>query len=486
MSRSNKVFKGAILTVAMRWSDRTIGLVSTIVLARLLVPEDFGVVAMAMLVVGLVDILLNLGVNQVLIHDRSPEKSDYDTAWTLRLLQSCVVALLIFFTAPIAANFFDNDEISNVLRFMAVTVVVSSLENIGIIDFQKRLEFDKDFKFFFFRRLAGFTVTITLAFILQSYWAMVIGSFAGRLAGVALSYYMSTFRPELSLRSVKKIWSFSQWVLIRNIGGYFDTKIDRIIIGRQLNADTLGGYTIAGEIAALPTTELLAPIGRVLFPAFVEKRHDKEAFRQRVSLAIGVQALAALPACIGLAFIAEDLVAVVLGSRWVVFAPLVQIMAISNLVTSLSHACGYTLLTLGRVKFLAVLAWLNAFVFILFAVLLSSSANAESFALMRLFVICVGTSIVVVTVVFSAKVVTICDLVRQMARPSFAIIVMYVSLFQLQPYLSEYDPLLSMFLETVFGAAVYTIMIWLLWLVFGKPEGAEAYLLKNIRYQTQK
>ena len=100
---SNSVFSGAVLTVSMRWTDRLIGLVSTLILARLLVPEDFGIIAMASIVVGLTEVLFDLGVNVALIQNKSPTKGHYDTAWTLRLLQSGVAAILVAGTAPLAA-----------------------------------------------------------------------------------------------------------------------------------------------------------------------------------------------------------------------------------------------------------------------------------------------------------------------------------------------------------------------------------------------
>jgi polysaccharide transporter, PST family len=483
MPKSNKVFNGAIITVAMRWSDRLIGLVSTVVLARLLMPEDFGIVAMAMLVVGFVDVFLNMGVNQVLIHNREAEREDYDTAWTVRFVQSLCVGTIVFCTAPLAVDYFDTPDVANVLRVMAFSIVVGGLENIGIITFQKELEFGRDFKFFFIKRIISFIVTLTIAIVFQTYWAMVIGSVVGRLTGVILSYGMHSYRPSFSFARLASIWSFSQWVLFRNIGGYFDGTIDRFLIGNRLDATALGGYTLAGEVAALPTSELLAPIGRVLFPAFVDKRDDSVEFAGRVSMALGVQGMVALPACLGIAFVATDLVDVALGSKWLFIAPLIQIMAFSHLVVSLIHSCGYALLALGKVKIQAMLTWFQALLFVGIALSVGAGAEAEKYALIRFGVILVGSTALIIVTLFQLKIMTVSDFLSPLIRPVLATLLMVLMLTQLHSELSLVSAASRLFFEVFFGVIVYVVCMAVLWRLVGKPAGAEEYLLKNLRYR---
>jgi lipopolysaccharide exporter len=165
------VFKGAILTVSMRWTDRLIGFGSTLILARLLVPADFGVVAMASLVVGLADVLLSLGVNVALIRNHNATPAHYNTAWTLRLAQSAIAATVVFVAAPAAALYFNDPRIIPVLRFMALGMLLVGMENIGIITFQKEMRFGLDFRFVFLKRIVGFLTTILAAWLLRSYWA---------------------------------------------------------------------------------------------------------------------------------------------------------------------------------------------------------------------------------------------------------------------------------------------------------------------------
>src|SRR5574343_1343215 len=144
--------RGAVIVVAMRWTDRLIGLFSTLILARLLVPADFGIVAMASIVVGLVDTLLALGVGSALIQNRNAGREDFDTAWTLGIIQGAVVATLIWFAAPYAAESFRDPRVQDVVRVMAFTTFLGAFENIGVVAFQKNMEFGRDFRYFLFRR----------------------------------------------------------------------------------------------------------------------------------------------------------------------------------------------------------------------------------------------------------------------------------------------------------------------------------------------
>lgn len=456
-------------------------MVSMVVLARLLTPADFGIIAMASLAVGLIDVLLDLGVNIALIQNSKADDDDYNTAWSLRLIQACLAGLLIILMAPIASEYYNNPNVTDVLRVMAVSVIIAGLENIGIVTFQKNMEFGLDFKFFFFKRVVGFLITLFAAFLLHSYWAMVLGSLAGRVAGVLLSYGMHPFRPRFSLIRLKHIWSFSQWVLVKNIGSYFDNRLDQLFVGRITNAATTGTYTVAGEIAALPSTELLAPLGRVLFPAFIQQKNDPVAFARIVSISIGVQGLVAIPACIGLALVSHDAVFVLLGAQWVAAAPIIQIMAITNLCFALIHTGGYALLAIGKIKILAFVTWLQAILFLITAVLLVHSIDAIGLATIRMAALAFGSVILIGIVIFKIPTLSIKAFFYPLIRPAIATILMTLLINSIHPSLGDMPHILRLVSEIAAGSLAYSVCIISFWLFAGRPEGAESYLLRNIK-----
>ncbi len=477
--------ESAFLTVAMRWSDRLLGLVSMVILARLLVPADFGIIVMASLVVGLIDVLLDIGVSTALIHNQKADEEDYNTAWTLRFIQSCLTGIIIFFSAPLVADFYNNVLVADVLRIMALSVVIAGLENIGVVKFQKNMEFGKDFKFFFYKRITGFIITLIFAFILHSYWAMVIGALSSRIIGVFLSYGMHSYRPRFQLTRLSVIWSFSKWVLLSNIGGYLNSQIDKLLVGNRTNETVLGTYSVAHDVAAMPTTELLAPLGRVLFPAFVQRRDDPELFVRSLSTAIGVQALVAIPACIGLALVADDVVLILLGPNWIQAAPLIQVMAFTNLLISLTHSGSYALLATGKVKLLAVVTWLQVILLLGLAILLFPQSGAIEIATIRVFVVAIGSVVIISLVLVQIKMFYIGDYFKPILRPLLSTGVMALLLIQLHAELVDLTPAIRIFFEVFVGCIVYTAIMVLLWLLQGRPEGVEEYLLKNFRHKFQ-
>ena len=182
----------------MRWSDRLIGFAKHVDSSA---PSHtkrfrFGNRTAATVVAGLVDVLLDLGVNAALIQSGSSTCADYDTAWTIGLGQALIAATIIFLLASPAATYYNQVEVANVLRVMSVAVLIGAFQNIGIVDFQKNMEFGRDLKFYLARRLVGLAVTIPAAFVLRSYWALVLGSLVLTLAGVGLSYVCTRTDPD--------------------------------------------------------------------------------------------------------------------------------------------------------------------------------------------------------------------------------------------------------------------------------------------------
>lgn len=480
MAKQQKVFKGALLTVAMRWSDRAIGLISMVVLARILVPEDFGIVAMASLIVGFVDVFLDLGVNQALIHNKDADQEDYDTAWSIRLTQALISGVIIILSAPLAAQYFNTPQLVTVLQVMAITLVVGGFENIGIIAFQKEMNFGRDFQFFFIRRFAGFILTLIIAVLYETYWAMVFGSLFGKVVGVVISYIMHSLRPRFAFTRFNQIWSFSKWVLFKNVGAYFDLSMDKVLVGRHLSPSDLGGYTVASEVSALPTTELLAPLGRVLFPAFVDKRQDPKEFAQRVLMAIAVQCLIAIPACIGLMYVATDLVSIVFGEKWLFAAPIIQIMAITNLIGTFAHSCGYALLALGKAKTQAIIIWVQSAVFVLVAVSFLVDPIAQDFAILRMAAVFVGSILIIGIVIKQVSDLKVIDVARNIVRPLLSVAVMFFVMYSLQEFLIDFNEVVRLGVNVSAGVFTYSISILICWLLFKKPPGAEKYIIQNI------
>lgn len=473
------IFASAILSVSLRWTDRLIGFVSTLILARLLAPDDFGIIAMASLVVGLSDVLLGLGVNVALIQTRDPTQAHYDTAWTLRLAQLAFAATLVCLAAPQAEAYFNDARIAPVLYAMAAAMLLTGLENIGVITFQKEMRFQLDFRFVFLKRIVGFVVTIIAAWILRSYWALVIGTLAGRSFGVLLSYRMHPMRPRISFEKMKEIFSVSQWVLLNNIGNYLNRNLHKILVGRRTTAGVVGGYTLADEISSMPSTEVLAPLNRVLFPAFVAAKHDPAELKRLFLLAQGVQSLLGISAGVGLALVANEAVHVLLGEKWLFIAPFIQVLALANVVEAITTSSGYVFMTLAKVRLSAMINWVQAFLFVAGAFLLFPEADAIQIGWLRVLTVVLGLVLSVWILLQTLENICLADIFRTVSRPLLGTGAMALAVTCAGDML-QLAPLAALIVKISIGLVVFPVAVLLLWWMAGRPSGAEAYLLNKL------
>lgn len=483
-SAKTSPLRGAILVVSMRWTDRLIALLSTIILARLLVPEDFGIIAMASLAVGFVEILLDLGVNVALLQNRAPTPQYYNTAWTLRLIQMSVAGLAVALAAAPASAYFGDERIVPVLYAMAIGLLLGSMENIGVITFQKEMRFGLDFRFMFSKRLAGFVITIIAAWVLRSYWALVIGSLGGRLVGVVLSYHLHPMRPRFSMSRFRDIFSVSQWTLVNGIAGYLNRNLHKIAVARLSGAATTGAYALADDIAAMPASELLAPLNRVLFPAFVAAKENLPELKRLYLLAQGLQILVAVPACVGLALVAQDAVLFLLGDAWLLAVPFVQLLALANVCHAVTTSGAYVILTMGHFRKLALLGWAQILFFVVGAIAFLQTPDAIAIASLHLSVIVAAFFLASFLILRSLPTLRPIEAVRSIFRPVLATAVMAALVLQVDHLLPLPAGALMLAAKVVVGIFTYSGAIAVMWWLAGKPPGAESYLLKNLAFRS--
>ena len=273
-SLSQKVFKGAKWYVAMRWSIRFLGIISSAFLARLLVPEDFGLVALVMVIYGLINLLFQFGVNWALIQNNKATDEHFDTAWSIRLIQSVAVAVLLAVSAPWVADFYGDARLVQICQILAVATLVRGFENIGTVKLQKELKFKDDFKFNVLPKLVSTGFTIALAFYFQSFLALVFGTVFHNLIVVVVSYRMVSYKPSFSFSKLDEIWGFSKWILVRNLADYVSRDGDLFMLSSLTTAGMVGYYRWGTELSFMTISEVQQPFSRVLVPSLVKIKND--------------------------------------------------------------------------------------------------------------------------------------------------------------------------------------------------------------------
>lgn len=476
--------RGAAWAVSMRWTVRLIGLVSMVILARLLTPDDYGIMAMAMIVTGFSEAIFELGVNIYLIQKTNADDDDFNTGWTLRILQGLCATSLILILIPFAENYYNDARIVEVLPWLSIIPLLNAACNIGIVKFQKELDIYRDFWFFVSKKMIGFFVTICSAFLLRDYWAFVIGGVASAGGGFLLSYVMHPYRPRLSLSQVKPMLSLSMWLLIRNVGAYAQTRMDQIILAGRLPVADLGIYRMAAELSTLPTSEILAPLGRVLLPAFAKINKEIDRLRAAFNKSLGTVLIVGMPLSIGMALVAEPLVGLMLGEKWIgVIVPL-QILAIVELVLTLRYVASTVLTSMGHVRFIAITVWLQVILFVAICTGGWFEITMVNVALTRMALGALTTLLVIGQAVI-VNAVRINELLAIVARPLAASIVMIIIVLLVQRVELQSD-VFALILQTTAGALSYGLSLVLVWHLAGRPDSAERFILEAARLQLRK
>lgn len=364
-SLGTQVAHGMLWTLVMRWSVRCLGILSTLVLARLLKPADFGLVAMAMVMVELANVLMDFGVEWALIQNHKAERRHYDTAWSVRIMQNSIVSVGLAALTPLAIAFYDEPRMAWILPFLAISIFIRGFENIGLVKFQKDLTFSKDFQYFTAVKLVGVVANIALAFALKSYLALIISQVITSMVAVALSYKVSDYRPRWSLEAFREIWGYSQWNMVRGLANYINGAADRLIIGKSLGPTKTGYFAISNEMSSMATTELVAPLARALTPGFAKVKDEPERLKRIFFESLSGIAYLAMPVGMGILAVAPEMVPLGLGPGWDAVVPLLQILSLSAVSRAAGSIAGNLAVIHGYVRWIAITSWIQAGLYVL-------------------------------------------------------------------------------------------------------------------------
>lgn len=473
-----KIVSGTIWMVAARWSMRLIGVVSTLVLARLLSPEDFGVVAVAMIIVGLVEVLAHAGLTQSLIRTPNPEDAHFNTVWSLQIVLGVLVALVIFLSAPYASTYFDNPEVKLVLQILALRSILQGFENPGIIWFRKNMDFHKDFQFLVWKKGIRFFVVVGLALYLGNYWALVYATLVGKVLSVALSYIMHPFRPKIEFSKTREIWSYSLWLLVVQIGHFINARIDAIVLGGMTNTALVGNYTVAADVAQSPTQELVAPMSRVLFSAFSKVQTNLKELERLFLKAFSSLATMCFATGAGVALISEDIVHVILGDKWLAAEPVLFWLGLTIIFHALTVNMTTLLNSRGMAKASAVLSW-SRLAFVLPVLIFTARTGDIGLVSSGRFAVIV-LLFLPITVLFAWRTkISGWKILRQLIRPLIAALVMGLVLTVIDHIMPTSD-LPRLLVKIFFGTLIYSGAISLMWLFSGRPDGLEKTIMSEI------
>jgi lipopolysaccharide exporter len=356
-----KIAVGAFWTMFAKLCVKSLGFISTLILARILFPEDFGLVAISMTVVSFLEIFTSFGFDINIIRKKNVTDNTLNSAWTFKLLSGVMICLLIYSSSHYLQEFFQNKNLESLLKAVAFLPILKGLENIGFVLYRKELNFKKEFNLDVIAKVISFLVTISTAFYLKSYWALVFGMYAHALMRVFISYTMHSYRPTVDFSEIKELFSFSKWLLLNNIVIFFNKKVTDLIIAKYSGSSALGYYSIGNEIANLPTTELVFPMSRAVFPGYAKVANDKKELKRIFIKITRLVVYLTAPVCFGIAATADELIPILLGDKWIAVIDIVFILSFFAFLRCSIQSAGSVFIALGKPKVPLVLGLFRIF-----------------------------------------------------------------------------------------------------------------------------
>ncbi|MFC1548557.1 lipopolysaccharide biosynthesis protein [Candidatus Omnitrophota bacterium] len=345
---------GGIWVFALKIVSRVSELIRTIILARLLSPNDFGLMGVAMLTIGMLETFSRTGIESALIQRKNSVEECLDTAWTMLVVRSLIIFALLYFGAPVVAHFFNSPRALHIVRVLAFIELFRGAKNIGTIYFPKELRFDKGFVLDLGGLIVNLCVSIILAFRLRNVWALVYGSLSGVFTIFVMSYILQPYRPKLRFKrkEAKELLDFGKWLLGSSILGFFVVQGDDVFVGKVLGITALGFYQMAYRLSNLPATEITHVISRVTFPIYSKIQDNIPRLRDAYLKVLQLTVFLSFPLA-GLIFVlAPDFTIIFLGEKWMPMVPAMQVLALFGAIRSIGATTGPLFYALGKPEIL--------------------------------------------------------------------------------------------------------------------------------------
>ena len=457
-SVATKILKSSIWQYLGSWLNKIIGFVSTIILARILVPDDFGIVAAASIVTGVFHVVATVGTEQYLIRKKEISDSELNTGWTINVIMNSMAAIGIFLLASPIANYMADDRLILVLQIISISSLLAGFNNIGLVLYQKEFNYQPNFYISVISRVVGFVVKIILALYFQNYWAFIIAEILEVTIFMIGSFIAHPYRPQFSLANWKQQWLFSQWILLKSIFVFLRFRIDNILISHYLPIEALGKYTIAKDLAILPAEQIISPIMQPLYVGLSEGQDNELLFAARVHKCIALLFIVIIPISFGIYATADNLVYVLLGEKWLDTIPLVMVISWTLIPSVLGDLFTRIMTVKGKVKLIFKIEFFLGLLTICTFLFFAENMTLLDFAKLRVITIMINTFIVLVTVIQISK-LSLIRIIGLILPPFIASAAMLYLLVSISPVLSSYDNEIQFVVQVFIGITIYICLI---------------------------
>ena len=316
-----------------------------IVLARLLLPSDFGIIGMVTVFIAISNTFIDSGFSQALIRDQKVNQRDCSTVFYFNLLVACIIYVVLFFSAPAISRFFREPQLVTILRVLSLVLIINSFGLIQRTMLVKQIDFRTQTRIGIIASVLSGGAAILLAYLGFGVWSLVIRTLILQLTVSLLLMISNRWIPsmEFSFRSFKRLFSFGSRLLFSSLIGTVYKSIYNVIIGRFFLVSDLGFYTNARRLEEVASHAVATSLQRVSYPVLSSIQEDESLLQHGFRKIIKASTFVNFPIMIILAAIAESLIPGLLGERWIPSVPYFQLLCFAGMLYPL-HAINLNIL----------------------------------------------------------------------------------------------------------------------------------------------
>ena len=361
------VVSGISWKLAERIFNQGISFLVTIILARLLTPNDYGVVAMVNVFVVIADIILSSGFTSALIQKKNVTNKDYSTIFYLNLMISVGLYALLFFSAPLIANLYNMDSLVWVLRIIALKLPLSAFYTVQSAHISRNM----NFKIFFFSTIVGSIVSAIVGIVMAKkgfgVWSLVAQQLVSVFVGSVIMFFTIKWKPglEFSRQSIKETRGFATRIMAADVIGTLFNQLNSFLIGIKYTSEDLAYYSKGQNLPNIATNIASTSFVSVLYPAMSKISDEKLKIKKLLQSATKMFTFIVFPLLFGMFIVATDLIEVLYTSKWLNVSIYLQIMCISSMISMLGEFDILTLKSIGKTKIILIMELIKKPIFLI-------------------------------------------------------------------------------------------------------------------------
>ena len=346
----NSIFSGVFWKFAERILAQGVSFIVSVILARILMPSDYGIVALILVFINIADVFVTSGFSTALVQNKDADRIDFSTNFYSSMAVSILVYLILFIAAPFIEKFYDMQGLALILRVFALRIPLSAYSAIQHAYVERHMIFKR----YFFSTLGG-TLISGVVGIIMAYkgfgaWALIAQYFTNTIVDIIVLSITVPWHPEFvfSWKSAKSMMNYGWKILAADLSGTFFDQLRSLIVGKGYTSADLAFYNKGNQLPSLITTNISTSIMSVLFPAIANISDEKTRVKEMTRKAVKIMSFVMFPMLFGLAAVSGSLIDVLFTSKWALAVPFVQILSISSAISLIGGVSLQAIKAIGK------------------------------------------------------------------------------------------------------------------------------------------